>query len=86
MTDVIAAAGQASILADLNEAQRSAATHGDAPLLIIAGAGTGKTTTLAGRVAYQIAGGVNPSRVLLLTFTLAEACTPPSTASRLLDR
>jgi DNA helicase-2/ATP-dependent DNA helicase PcrA len=60
---------RASMLVDLNEAQRTAAMHGETPLLIIAGAGTGKTTTLASRVAHQIAGGVNPSRILLLTFT-----------------
>src|SRR5665811_190358 len=58
-----------AILRELNEQQRAAVLHGDEPLLIIAGAGTGKTTTLANRVAYQIAGGVNPARILLLTFT-----------------
>ncbi|MHB9149422.1 MAG: ATP-dependent helicase [Thermoleophilia bacterium] len=58
-----------SFLCDLNEQQRTAVLHGDDPLLIIAGAGTGKTTTLANRVAYQIAGGINPARILLLTFT-----------------
>ncbi|HZK48267.1 MAG TPA: UvrD-helicase domain-containing protein, partial [Thermoleophilia bacterium] len=57
------------MLRELNEQQRAAVLHGDEPLLIIAGAGTGKTTTLANRVAYQIAGGVNPARILLLTFT-----------------
>lgn len=58
-----------AFLYDLNEQQRRAVLHGDDPLLIIAGAGTGKTTTLANRVAYQIAGGINPARILLLTFT-----------------
>src|SRR5881227_2591172 len=53
----------------LNEQQRAAATFGDGPLLIIAGAGTGKTNTLAHRVAHLIGRGVNPSRILLLTFT-----------------
>ncbi len=43
--------------------------HGTSPLLIIAGAGTGKTTTLANRVAWQIVSGIDPSRILLLTFT-----------------
>jgi len=56
-------------LASLNEQQRAAATHGGGPLLIIAGAGTGKTNTLAHRVAYLISTGVSPGRILLLTFT-----------------
>ena len=56
-------------LSSLNEQQRAAATHGNGPLLIIAGAGTGKTNTLAHRVAHLIATGVNPGRILLLTFT-----------------
>ncbi len=53
----------------LNLQQRGAATFGEQPLLIIAGAGTGKTNTLAHRVACLIARGVNPGRILLLTFT-----------------
>lgn len=53
----------------LNPQQRAAVMHGDEPLLIIAGAGTGKTTTLAHRVAWQIVSGTHPSRILLLTFT-----------------
>ena len=56
-------------LANLNEQQRAAATFANTPLLIIAGAGTGKTNTLAHRVAHLIATGVNPARILLLTFT-----------------
>jgi DNA helicase-2/ATP-dependent DNA helicase PcrA len=60
---------QRTILAQLNEQQRTAVRHGDGPLLIVAGAGTGKTTTLAHRVAWLIAAGVDPSRILLLTFT-----------------
>lgn len=60
-------------LADLNEAQRSAVLHGDdgdtRPLLIVAGAGSGKTNTLAHRVVHLIRQGVDPSRILLLTFT-----------------
>jgi DNA helicase-2/ATP-dependent DNA helicase PcrA len=58
-----------SLLSQLNTEQRAAASHGDGPLLIVAGAGTGKTTTLAHRVAYLIARGVPPGRILLLTFT-----------------
>ena len=54
---------------DLDDPQRAAATHGDGPLLIVAGAGTGKTTTLAARVANLLGRGVRPERLLLLTFT-----------------
>ena len=58
-----------TILSELNEQQRLAVEHGDGPLLIVAGAGTGKTATLAHRVAYRIATGTDPGRILLLTFT-----------------
>jgi len=54
---------------ELNPAQREAVTHADGPLLVVAGAGTGKTRTLACRVAYLIEQGVRPERILLLTFT-----------------
>ena len=57
------------ILQDLNDQQRQAAEHGQGPLLIVAGAGTGKTTTLAHRVACRILAGVDPSKIMLLTFT-----------------
>src|SRR5687767_1267668 len=53
----------------LNEQQRAAAEYGPGPLLIIAGAGTGKTNTLAHRVAHLIASGADPRRILLLTFS-----------------
>ena len=55
--------------AELNPAQAAAATHGDGPLLVIAGAGTGKTRTLVYRVAHLIERGVRAERILLLTFT-----------------
>ena len=60
---------ETKFLEKLNPAQRDAAVHGDAPLLIIAGAGTGKTNTLAHRVALLMLKGVRPERVLLLTFS-----------------
>jgi DNA helicase-2/ATP-dependent DNA helicase PcrA len=56
-------------LNDLNPEQLKAVTHGDGPLLVVAGAGTGKTRTLAYRVSYLISQGVQPNRILLLTFT-----------------
>ncbi|MFZ2033455.1 MAG: UvrD-helicase domain-containing protein, partial [Candidatus Dormiibacterota bacterium] len=56
-------------LDDLTDAQRRAATHDGGPLRILAGAGTGKTTTLAARVAWLLATGAPPERLLLLTFT-----------------
>ena len=64
-------------LTDLNEAQRRAVTHGidfesatkAPPLLVIAGAGSGKTKTVAHRVAHLVVTGVEPHRILLLTFT-----------------
>ena len=56
-------------LAGLNPEQRAAATHPGGPLLILAGAGTGKTTTLCARVAWLVSEGVAPERIMLLTFT-----------------
>ncbi|MCX7590777.1 MAG: ATP-dependent helicase [Kiritimatiellae bacterium] len=56
-------------LDELNPPQREAVTHGEGPLLVVAGAGSGKTRTLAYRVAWLIATGTQPGRILLLTFT-----------------
>lgn len=56
-------------LPGLNPEQRRAVTFGGGPLLIVAGAGTGKTKTLASRVAYLLSTGVDPESILLLTFT-----------------
>src|ERR671936_191410 len=53
----------------LNDEQRQAATHSGGPLLILAGAGSGKTTTLCARVAWLLVEGVPAERILLLTFT-----------------
>jgi DNA helicase-2/ATP-dependent DNA helicase PcrA len=62
-------ATEASWLEQLNPEQRRAATHPPGPLLILAGAGTGKTTTLCARVAWLVAEGASPERMMLLTFT-----------------
>lgn len=59
----------AAYLNELNAQQRDAVLHSDGPLLVIAGAGSGKTRTLGARVAHLIDRGVAPDRVLLLTFT-----------------
>ncbi|HVX41100.1 MAG TPA: ATP-dependent helicase [Gemmatimonadaceae bacterium] len=69
--------------AELNSEQAAAATHGEGPLLIIAGAGTGKTRTLVYRVAHLIECGVPPERILLLTFTRRAAHEMLSRAERL---
>ena len=53
----------------MNPKQQEAAQFGSGPLLIIAGAGTGKTNTLAHRVAHLVLSGARPERILLLTFT-----------------
>ena len=57
------------MFAELNPQQQAAVDHTGSPLLIVAGAGTGKTKTLAARVVHILDGGADPSRVLLLTFT-----------------
>ncbi|HEY5169436.1 MAG TPA: ATP-dependent helicase, partial [Thermoleophilia bacterium] len=57
------------MLVELNADQLAAAQHGDGALLIVAGAGTGKTATLVHRVAQLIERGADPRRILLLTFT-----------------
>lgn len=56
-------------MAQLNEAQRKASTSIDGYRMIYAGAGTGKTFTITARVAYMLKQGIQPSEILLLTFT-----------------
>ena len=68
--------GRDAFLASLNAQQRLAVEHGigpeerdEGPLLVIAGAGSGKTNTLAYRVAHLVRNGADPQRILLLTFS-----------------
>ncbi len=75
-----------TILESLNPQQREAVVHGDAPLLIVAGAGTGKTATLVRRLAWLIVQGVHPQEILLLTFTRRAAEEMLRRAQNLLQR
>jgi DNA helicase-2/ATP-dependent DNA helicase PcrA len=57
------------LLEDLTEPQRAAVQHVDGPLLIVAGAGSGKTRVITRRVAYLISQGIPPASILAITFT-----------------
>jgi superfamily I DNA/RNA helicase len=56
-------------LYDLNPEQQSAATHENGPLLILAGAGTGKTRTIVARITWLVSTGTPASKILAVTFT-----------------
>ncbi|MDE2371270.1 MAG: ATP-dependent helicase [Burkholderiales bacterium] len=74
------------LLAELNPEQRAAASHEGGPLLVIAGAGTGKTMTLAARLAWLAHRGADPQRLLLMTFSRRAAAEMARRAGRLLHR
>lgn len=79
------------ILDGLNVEQRAAAAHGageaaSPPLLIIAGAGSGKTNTLAHRVAHLAMNGTDPNRILLLTFSRRAAAEMKRRVELLISR
>ena len=62
-------AGKTFSLAGLNPAQREAVEQLEGPVLILAGAGTGKTRTVTARIAHMVSSGICPSQILALTFT-----------------
>ena len=73
------------LLLNLNAEQLSAVTHGDGPLMIVAGAGTGKTTVITRRIAWLIAQGkAQPEEILALTFTDKAATEMEERVDRLL--
>ena len=74
-----------NLLDGLNKEQKEAVTFGDGPLLIVAGAGTGKTTVLTKRIAYLISKGLKPNEILALTFTEKAANEMEERVEKLLD-
>ncbi len=73
------------MLSGLNESQQIAAQHIDGPLLILAGAGSGKTKTITTRLAYLISIGIDPASILTLTFTNKAATEMRERAYALID-
>ncbi|MCG3681188.1 UvrD-helicase domain-containing protein [Aliarcobacter butzleri] len=74
-----------NLLISLNDSQKIAAQHIDGPLLILAGAGSGKTKTITTRLAFLISIGIDPSSILTLTFTNKAATEMRERAFSLID-
>ncbi len=72
-------------VSDLNPAQQAAVMHDTGPLLVLAGAGSGKTKTLVYRLARLVNDGVDPQRILLLTFTRKSSQEMMRRAAQLVD-
>ncbi len=79
--DTVITVSTAELVDDLDEMQRRAVEHGEEPLVVATGAGTGKTRVLTSRVARLIDAGAAPERILLLTFTRRAAAAMTSRAA-----
>src|SRR5271170_396358 len=75
-----------NLLEDLTDSQKEAVTHVDGPLLIIAGAGSGKTRVITRRVAYLISLGIPPASILAITFTSKAAGEMKERIAKAVDR
>jgi len=73
------------MLSTLNDSQKIAAQHIDGPMLILAGAGSGKTKTITTRLAYLVSIGIDPASILTLTFTNKAATEMRERAFSLID-
>ena len=79
--DTVSSVSSADVIEELDEMQRRAVEHGEGPLVVATGAGTGKTRVLTSRVARLIDTGVPPERILLLTFTRRAAAAMTARAA-----
>src|SRR5512137_2000495 len=74
-----------AILQDLNPAQREAVLHRGSPLLVVAGAGSGKTRVVTRRIAHLVASGEHPGSILAVTFTNKAAGEMKERVAQLLE-